>query len=230
MKLGLWNMDHPEHVDAPGALLNRFNAVRSYLTARECDVLVLLEVNVAMQLDGFTTVFSEESPFLRKGRCYLAPNRYHQVGIYSRLPLAQQAIAEPINGVLANLSLEDGGTAIYGNVITIKDQWSKSSSLRYSDRLEQQLNQMAELDGGSFIVLGDFNLRLGWPSKLSAHAALKKLVVDKNWVWPTIERTDTVQHVVHSKDLTTKIAVDHSVVPTLSDHPFVEIELSGITR
>ncbi len=51
--------------------------------------------------------------------------------------------------------------------MTIKDQWSKSKTPTYKERVSEQLNAMEALAGMSFIVGGDFNCR----ADLTWHAA-----------------------------------------------------------
>jgi len=117
------------------------------------------------------------------------------------------------------------------NVITIKDQWKKDSDKTYTDRLGEQLEIFARLVTSKCIIGGDFNLRLGWPQKRRAHQRVKEFVDHHGLVWPTETQTDTVQHVIHSPELTAKVTIDLSVQHTkgnsdkLSDHPFPLIDV-----
>jgi len=115
--------------------------------------------------------------------------------------------------------------------VTIKDQFTKKSDITYSDRLQEQLDVISKFTSNRFVVAGDFNLRLGWPQKKGAYQRVKEFVQCHGLVWPTQEQRDTVQHVIHSRDICAMVSVDASVRHSgrkkdgLSDHPFVSIEL-----
>lgn len=233
MKIGLWNIDHPEcHPTAP-ARYQKFIDIQSFLNRQKCDVFILTEANSAIQLDDYLAIFSQVSPFYKKGRCYDSPNKYHQVGIYSKLPLEHADVTEPVNGLLCKSSWEGQPLFIYGNVITIKDQWKKDSDKTYSDRLGEQIEILGGFANERFFVGGDFNLRLGWPQKKQAHARIKEIVDNLGWIWPTETQTATVQHVIHSPDLNVTYSIDSTVQHQkgkkdgLSDHPFILIEIDG---
>lgn len=234
MRIGLWNIDHPEVVQERGtAAHKRYRSMLAFLNQQGCDVFILTEANAAMQLPGYQAAFSAESPFIKRSRNYEPPNRYHQVGIYSRYHLKPLEIAEPTNGLLCRTIWQDQPLLLYGNVITIKDQFTDRSDKKYSDRLGEQLAQFAQLASKRVVIAGDFNLRLGWPQKKGAHQKVKEIVEDHGLVWPTQERTDTVQHVIHSSDICGKVSVDASVQHNsrkkdgLSDHPFLLIDFIG---
>ena len=231
MRLGLWNLDHPErHPNAPRRN-RRFDEISTYLRRQNCDVYVLTEANAAMELPGYRSHFSAESPFRNKSRCYDSPNRYHQVAIYDRLSFTKRQTAEPVNGLHCSCTWLGETLLVYGNVITIKDQWSENSDRTYSDRLKEQLDAFERLSPYRCIVAGDFNLRLGWPQRKKAHHRVKAFVDSSRWVWPTENQTDTVQHVLHSHDLVAGVTIDSTVRHTkgkrdrLSDHPFVLVEI-----
>ena len=233
MKIGLWNIDHPETLSGMTKKERRFHDVTEYLRKADCDAFIITEANAAIELPGYFRELSEESPFKAKGRYYGGANSYHQVAIYSRTPICRLKIAEPINGVLCEVSDCGCLRQLYGNVITIKDQWSSTSLKRYSDRLEEQIEAIQNLRRDGALIGGDFNLRLGWRQKLYAHRRIKEQLAANGWAWPTEIRDDTVQHVLHSPDLEVELALDtgikyQSVVHGgLSDHPFIRIEVSA---
>jgi len=234
MKIGLWNIDHAEYNRSATRRYQRYQDILTYLNQRNCDVFIITEANAAIQMEGYHASFSAESPFLKKDRCYKQPNSYHQVGIYSKFPLMHVKITEPVNGLLSETITNAPPLFIYGNVITIKDQWKKDSQKTYSERLGEQLKIFSRLVKSKCIIGGDFNLRLGWPQKRSAHQRVKEFVNHHGLVWPTEKRTDTVQHVIHSSDLTAKVFIDLSVQHTkgkndkLSDHPFLLVDLQDV--
>lgn len=229
MKIGLWNIDHPETDSGSKREQQRFDDVAAYLAQADCNCYIITEANSAMSLDGYSSELSIESPFKSSRRCYDRPNVYHQVAIYSKQPLSRTEVREPINSLQVAVRSPDQSLVLYGNVVTIKDQWSKTSDLTYSDRLCQQISAIEGLPRRQTIVAGDFNLRLGWPQKLSAHKRIKNEIADNGWAWPTEMRDDTVQHVLHTNDLHVSLDFDFSVKYSegrssgLSDHPFVEI-------
>ena len=233
MKIGLWNIDHPEKNLKRSGRIKRFTEITRYIEKQDCDFLILSEANSAIQVNGYSQYFSEESPFYNKNRCYHHPNQYHQVAIFSKNPCEQIAIPEPINGVLCKIEHKNQPIFIYGNVITIKDQWKKDSNKKYKDRLSEQISQFTQLLGKTFIIGGDFNLKKGWLQKRTAYNHVVNFVKDNNLNWPTSEQTNSVQHVIHSDSLTvTAIEIDASVQhekgkkKSLSDHPFFTIDIS----
>ncbi|SHI12040.1 endonuclease/exonuclease/phosphatase family protein [Desulfofustis glycolicus] len=169
MKIGLWNIDHPEKESRSSRRIRRFTEITRYVEKRDCDLLILTEANSAINLKGYTQYLSEESPFYNKNRCYDLPNKCHQVAIFSKNPCVQIAIAEPINGVLCEAEYNNQPIFIYGNVITIKDQWKKDSDKKHKDRLGEQIWLFAQLLGKKFIIGGDFNLKKGWLQKSIAY-------------------------------------------------------------
>lgn len=232
MKIGVWNIDHPEIVARSRAKQNRYERIRSFLEDAGCDIYVLTETNSALNLPGYQAHFSDESPFKRQSRSYAYPNRYHQVGIYSRFRISKIDITEPINGVLCPVHGSGVVSNLYGNAVTIKDQWKKDSHLKYSDRLKEQMSAINALPDTKTIVAGDFNLRLGWPLKKKAHETMERTLENTDWIWPTKMQTTTVQHVLHTPDISIDISIDESLKeassagPALSDHPFVLINVS----
>jgi len=232
MKVGLWNLDHPEMGSGIVRKENRFGDVVRYLESADCDLLILTEANAAIELAGYYTEFSEVSPFRSSQRYYDEPNLYHQVGIYSRRPMRRMNIDEPINGLLCEVSWEGEPLLVYGNVITIKDQWKKDSGKTHKDRLREQLAAIESLASSRFVAAGDLNLSLGWTRMLPAHRELKNLVQRLGLVWPTEAVDDTVQHVVHSEGISCKVGIDFSVrhvkdgEKRLSDHPFMSVSIS----
>lgn len=222
MRIGLWNIDHPEVKSRQN---QRFEQIKAFLLAQKCHLYILTEANSALHLDGYHTYFSAESPFHKKGRSYTPPNRYHQVAIYSIFPLAQKEIGEPVNGVLCQTIWMERPLWIYGNVITIKDQWLKSSTKKYSDRVTEQLNAIDQLANKRCLIAGDFNLKLGWTAKKGAYKRVQSCVERNQLLWPTADQTDTVQHVLHSPKLTVSVNVDHDA-KHLSDHPFISMSLT----
>lgn len=231
MKVGLWNIEHPELGPGVTRKERRFGEVVRYLEHADCDVLILTEANAALKLTGYSAEFSEVSPFRSSKRYYGTPNLYHQVGMYSRSPLRRLEVSEAVNGLLCEVPWGDRPLQVYGNVITIKDRWMKDSEKTYKDRLREQLAAIESLPPNRVLVGGDFNLSLGWRQSLSAHAQVKSLVDRLPLVWPTELRDDTVQHVLHSPDLKARIEIDFSVKHVkggerrLSDHPFLAITI-----
>jgi hypothetical protein len=231
MKLGLWNIDHPEcHPDSPRRN-RRFEDISTYVLEQNCDVYVLTEANAAMEFPGYRSHFSAESPFRNKSRVYDSPNRYHQVAVYDRLSFTKRQITEPVNGLLCRSTWHGANLFVYGNVITIKDQWSEDSDKTYSDRLNEQMDAFEQLSTYRGVIAGDFNLRLGWPQRKKAHERVKAFADRHRWMWPTESQTGTVQHVLHSPDLVASVTIDMTVRHTkgkrdrLSDHPSVLVEL-----
>lgn len=231
MNIGLWNIDHPECDSSRPRRHKRFEDIKNHLQQQDCDVLVLTESNAALQLDGYSSVFSHESPFLNKNRNYKKPNCYHQIGIYSKIPFELVHISEAINGVLLRTSWQGQKIAIYGNAMTIKDQWQRDTKTTYSNRVEEQIKIISQITKERFIVAGDFNLKLGWVAKKGAYRRIQHFVEEKCLTWPTEKQQDTVQHVIHSTDLNTHIFLDTSVQhskgkkDSLSDHPFILINV-----
>jgi len=229
MKIGLWNIDHPETASCSDKKEQRFQNVLNYLMQADCDAYVLGEANAAIQLPGYCCELSEESPFKSSRRFCSAPNVYHQVAIYNRRSLERIEVADAVNGLRCSITDTSPLKELYGNVITIKDQWKESSSKTYFDRLKEQIQAIRTLPDRGVVVAGDFNLRLGWPQKRFAHCRVKEDLAAKGWVWATKDRDDTVQHVLHSSDLKVTLTVDHDVkygAGGLSDHPFVEISVA----
>lgn len=235
LKIGLWNIAQP-YVQTEGSQSDsRFENVQEYLNQQDCDILVLTEANAAIQLEGFIPHFSSESPFQNKSKSTEPPNRYHQVAVYTRLPLSNIAISEPINGLLCELGWNSQQLSVYGNVITMKDQWLTSSHKKYSDRIAEQLTQFEQLvKGQSVIIAGDFNLRLGWPQRKGAYEKVNTFVEQSNFRWPTKNEKKTVQHIIHSADLQVDINIDGTIQhsqgkhDSLSDHPFIKATVQAI--
>lgn len=234
MKIGLWNIDHPETGSGNDRKEQRFQGVVAYLAQADCDVLIITEANAAIGLPRYLCERSVESPFKSSRRYYGSPNIYHQVAIYSRDPITRIEVVEPINGLGVTLGGGDHSMILYGNVITIKDQWSRTSDLTYADRLNQQIEAIRNLPCQRTLVAGDFNLRRGWPQKQFAHARIKLDLAAEGWLWPTEDRDDTVQHVLHSQDLHVDLELDFSVkydegeTTGLSDHPFMRLSVSTV--
>lgn len=228
MKIGIWNIDHPEVGTRSKPKNNRLAGILDYLNDASCDFYILSEANSAVSLDGYQSLFSDESPYINKSRSYNSPNVYHQVAIYSRLQMTEKSISEPINGVLCELQGSTVLESIYGNVITIKDQWKKDSSLKYSDRVSQQLEIIDNLPNEKMLVAGDFNLKLGWTRTAKGYKAIENIVELKGWHWPTREQTDSVQHILHTPDIKVVVSSDRSVKEKLklSDHPFITLTIS----
>ena len=137
---------------------------------------------------------------------------------------------EKINGLLCSVKGFDAVDHIYGSVvITIKDQWSKESSKTYSDRLAEQIQAIQHLQLTRTVVGGDFNLKRSWSLKEKAYRRISTDLESVGWCWPTKSQTQTVQHVMHSPDLSATISIDSSVVRKegtksgLSDHPFIRV-------
>ena len=103
MKIGLWNIDHPEAASGSRSKETRFRDVAKYLANADCNVFIVTEANAALELSGYTAEFSDESPFRRSSRSYEKPNRYHQVAIYSKTPMQRLEVAEPVNGLLCRI-------------------------------------------------------------------------------------------------------------------------------
>lgn len=231
MKIGLWNIDHPEAASGSRGKETRFRDVAKYLANADCEVFIITEANAALELPGYSAEFSEESPFRKTGRCYEKPNQYHQVGIYSKTPIQRLVVAEPVNGLLCRIPEGTLPLTIYGNVMTIKDARSATSVKKYSDRVEEQIAIIEKLPEDGTLVGGDFNLLPnGYHS--GAHRKVENRLEDNGWVWPTKSREDTVQHVLHSPELRCSTKVDFEVkhsqgrTDRLSDHPFMTINLS----
>ncbi|NKB61021.1 MAG: hypothetical protein GKR95_02390 [Gammaproteobacteria bacterium] len=233
MKIGLWNIDHAEYGTGSKRKQERYQFIVDYLISRNCHSYVITEANSAITLPGFNAQFSEESPFLRKSRFYGPPNCYHQVALYSKETTRKCSIQEPINGLLCQFPASPLVEYLYGNAVTIKDRWSPVSTKKYTDRLKEQIAQIKLLDVKKTVIAGDFNLRINWPATKSAHQSIQVELAETGWVWPTREQTDSVQHVLHSPDITSTIEMDHNVANRspwdmpLSDHPFIEISLSA---
>lgn len=236
MKVGLWNLDHPEVGSGSVGKESRSGDVVRYLEHTDCDVLILTEANAAIELAGYYTEFSEVSPFRSTRRFYGPPNSYHQVGIYCRRPLQRLEVSEAVNGLLCEVPWGSGHLLVYGNVITIKDQWKKDSNKTHQDRLREQLAAMESLPSAQVLVGGDFNLSLGWTRMLHAHREVRSLVDRVGLVWPTELREDTVQHFLHTPDLAAKVEIDFSVRHVkggergLSDHPFLAITIDSTPK
>lgn len=231
MNAALWNIDHPETGTGSSIKQKRFDLIVEYLIRANCDLLIITEANAAIQLPGYKCKFSAESPFRSSGRYYEPPNKYYQVAIYSKNMLQPVTLTEPVNGLRCKVSDSDFLTEVYGNVITIKDQWKKESTLKYTDRLNEQIRAIRMLPKTGVLVAGDFNLRSGWPQKKSAHRKVREELKEAGWIWPTEYREDTVQHVLHSENLKVELTVDHSVTykngkkTGLSDHPCLQMRL-----
>jgi len=235
MKIGLWNIDHPETASGVLRKERRFQEVTDYLMQAACDAYIITEANAAIDLSGYFCELSDESPFKSSSRFYGGANSYHQVAIYCQTPLERSDVDEPINGLLCKVADHGCLEQLYGNVVTIKDQWSKTSSKTYSDRLSEQIDAVRSLISEGTLVGGDFNLRLGWPQKRLAHSRVKEELAAKGWAWPTETREDTVQHVLHSPGIAVDLTIDFDVkygankATGLSDHPFIEISLTDAT-
>lgn len=229
MKIGLWNIDHPENESGSKRKQQRFDDVTDFLISADCDAYIITEANHALDLTGYFREFSQESPYTSKNRFYGSTNSYHQVALYSKNPIKRGDISEPINSLLADLNFDDTQLHVYGNVVTIKDRWLKESHLKYRDRLEQQIESIKQLPKKRVLIAGDFNLRLGWTQKKGAYNRLKEIVESQNLIWVTATRDDTVQHVLHTKDIKVDVNLDFSVkrgdkhYRGLSDHPFIEM-------
>jgi len=227
MEIGLWNIDHPETGSGSRRKEQRYSDVLAFLKQTDCDILILTEANAAMKLPGYTCYLSEKSPFRSKRRFYGPPNQYHQVAVYSRIPVKNIPLAEPINGVRCQLPDGYSLKEIYGNVVTLKDRWKKDSSKTQRDRLQEQVKVIQTLPQKGVLIGGDFNLKPGWNKDL--HARVKQELGDKGWAWPTENRNDGVQQILHSPDLNIYVDVDQSPNRKyhpdtgLSDHPFIRI-------
>ena len=228
MKIGVWNIDHPEVGTRSRVKHDRLERILNFLKGAKCDIYVLSETNLALTLPEYQAQFSDESPFKRKSRSYEHPNDYRQVAVYSRHLISKTDIPEPINGVFCHVLGFELIENLYGSVVTIKDQWKKDSSLKYTDRLIEQINAIKALPNKRTIVAGDFNLRLGWPQKAKAHDTIAYELENQGWVWPTKQQTYTVQHVLHTPDVSVEFSIDQSVKENkLSDHPFLLINVSN---
>lgn len=235
MKLGLWNIDHPEVGTGSRAKERRQAEIREYLLAQDCDLYVITEANAALEINGTAAIFSEQSPYIKRNRDYRPPNRYHQVGMYApRHTLSPQSVDEPINGLSAIYLYPHPSCpiSIYGCVITIKDRWCKESELTYRDRLHQQIEAFRKLPKQRSLIVGDFNLRKGWSASKGAYQQIQECAASLDLCWPTADRNDTVQRVLHTADVSTHVWLDESVrhdqgrSNRLSDHPFMGIELN----
>ena len=208
MRIATWNLDHPTHQT------QRFDAIRDHLLQVNADLLILTEANAALTLPGYTAVFSEESPYLRRGRNMDPPNRYHQVGIYAKGELWKLEVTDS-NGVAAEVD----GFRVYGCVFTIKDRWAAWSDKTYTDRVHEQCAIIRELAGPDFLVAGDFNFRGAGNYNKTGAEQVARLVDETGLTWPTRHEERTVQHLLHGPELSLTYTVDSSV--TLSDHPVV---------
>jgi hypothetical protein len=182
-----------------------------------------------MQLPGYFSELSSESPFRSSNRFYGKPNRYHQVALYSIYEIRKVPVIEPVNGLYCKVAGHDFIDSIYGNVVTFKDQWS-SSTKTYNNRLDEQINAIKSLPKQRTLIAGDFNLKLGWPQKAKAHRRMKEELMENGWIWPTELNDQSVQHVLHTTDLQVEISIDSKVKRSqnkkgLSDHPFINIEV-----
>ena len=229
MKVGLWNLDHPEAHSGNRRKEQRFVQVLEQLQHPSYEVWILTESNAAIELDGFQSEFSEKSPYLKQSRYYGEPNLYQQVSFYSRYPLSRMDVEEPINGLLCSIKVDAVEYMIYGNVITLKDRRS-DTPMKYSDRLKEQIRVISELPLNHILIGGDFNLKKSWPA--GAHKKVRQAMKPLGWCWPTEEQNDTVQQVLHSPDLKSEVSIDTSVRHDkgkhnrLSDHPLVTIEVT----
>lgn len=232
MNIGLWNIDHPETGTRSKAKTRRFKHIKEYLVTADMDLYIITEANAALQLNGYWSMFSAESPFISKARIYTAPNVYHQVGIYSKCTIQKMETIEPVNSLHCTIDGHPLVKELYGNVITIKDRWNPASTKTYSDRLEEQVRSITHLPTTGALVAGDFNLRLGWTQKKSAYQRLDKVVEQTSLSWPTKLEQTTVQHILHTPDMNVQYELDHRVTYdhpdglALSDHPFVHIEVT----
>ncbi len=125
--------------------------------------------------------------------------------------------------------------------MTIKDQWSKSKTPTYKERVSEQLNAMEALAGMSFIVGGDFNCRADLTWHAAQFATISERVGANGWQWPTRDQFASVQHIVHFRDLmVSELVVDDSVKyqrvgdqpdksTGLSDHPFIKFSVRRVS-
>ena len=240
MDLVTYNIDHPTHGS------KRFNAIRNHLLARSPDLLILTEANAALRLPGYTAIFSEESPYLRRGRNMAPPNRYHQVAIYAKGELRELPNTRNTNGVGIKITLPTdtrrvppplgaGGPnpppspkdsrilRVYGSVFTIKDRWAKWSDKTYRDRVQEQCAIIRQLAGPDFLVAGDFNFRGPRSYNKLGAERVTELVETTGLHWPTKHEDRTVQNLLHASDLVLTYDVDTSI--RLSDHPVVSASL-----
>lgn len=216
MRICLWNIDCPEHGTS------NFNQIKKLLSSGGFDQIIIIEGNSAMPLHGYQITQSATIPYFKKGRNYKYPNNYAQVIVYTINDSRTIVIEESINNVVVNLT---NGLRILANVITIKDKWADSSSLVFSDRLNQQMDLIKRVITDNFIVLGDFNfkLRKSKPSIESSYSKFDRFLKEVGLIWATSNQRRTVQHIVHSKN----IILSYEIVETgrLSDHPMVIIEI-----
>jgi hypothetical protein len=240
MKIGLWNIDHPETASGKSVKQQRFDRIADYLTKKNCDAYIITEANAALSLKGYFCELSAESPFRASSRFYGSPNTYHQVAIYSKSKGVRTKVDEPINGLRVTVGNDDFALCLYGNVITIKDnRYPAISNLTYTDRLNQQIEAVLKLPLQRTLVAGDFNFRApvaGAGPK--AHKRVKEALGEHGWSWPTEEQgKDTSQHVLHSQDLVVdNFSLDHEMKykdksdraksTGLSDHPYMEFSVS----
>ncbi len=78
MKIGIWNIDHPELNTRSKTKTDRVRRIYDFLVSENCDVYVLTETNSAINLAGYNSIFSSESPFIKKSRSYYVA-RYLEV-------------------------------------------------------------------------------------------------------------------------------------------------------
>lgn len=218
MIIGLWN------IDCPKSNSTRFLEIKNYLLTQDCDILILTEVNSALHFENYHSIFSDKSPFISKNRNYEFPNTYHQVGIYSKIPLKKHEIKEPINGLLCEI-MWNKPFLIYGNVITIKDRWAKWSNLKYSDRLDEQIEMMKAISNQRCFIGGDFNCRFDKSYNKIGYKRLTEFVNENDLNWQTKTEVQTVQQILHSNHFQSNYSIDNVVKPQLSDHPFMKVEL-----
>lgn len=238
--VGILNVDHPELTNNRKEA-DRFGRIRSYLQSKNCDLLLILEANGAMQLDGYAGRFSAESPFINRSRSSAVPNVYCQVGLYSRLEGRSRPVNDPVNGLLFELTFDEATLYVYANVMTIKDQWSDPKVSTYSERVDEQLSIMKTMSGKSFLIGGDFNSRADLAWHASEFTRISECVDAHGWQWPTRTQTAGVQHIIHSTDLVVSdILIDDEVKyrktgnqvdkeSGLSDHPFIRFALERVS-
>jgi hypothetical protein len=231
LKIGLWNIDHPEVSSANKTKERRFRAIQDYLISTQCDMLVITEANAAMELPGYFYELSSESPYRSSTRFYGKPNSYHQVAIYSKYELRKLPVTEPVNGLLCEVIGNGIIDSVYGNVVTIKDRWSSVSEKTYTNRLDEQIAAIKLLPRRRSLVAGDFNLKLGWAQKRRAYNRVKEELKDSGWLLPTELNRGTVQHVLHSPDMKVEVSIDFEVQRNknkkgLSDHPFMIMNIA----
>jgi|GEM_PF-1450590 len=218
MKIAIWNIDCPAYNST------KLAQCKAYLEDEKCDLMILTEVNSSLQFNNFNSCFSQKSPYIAKSKNYNKPNEYHQVGIYCKLPLKQIESTEPINTLICKIKLNNQNVLIYGNVITIKDQWAKWSDLKYKDRLDQQMTQIDKIIKHQCIIAGDFNFKYNSPMRKAGYMALANSLEDSNVVWRTKKENRTVQQLIYSNTFKAAykvIEVDKKV----SDHPLIVAEV-----